>query len=150
MDASNILISLEKIKVSTAKLLTQLKVNRDHHHDDYEEALEEYETCYTEAMVQTVKDMKASIRHINSMIKDDEIHVGNNHLYFSDELASLSEPISHLEDYDLAIDMISASVDEHLVLTRQEFNQYWRDEWSWKKGFEETKAYYIASNMERT
>ena len=54
-------------------------------------------------------------------------------------------PQDHTEDYDVVLDGWKMSEDEEIELSIQEFRQYVRDEWGWKKDFMATSQSYIAS-----
>ena len=52
-------------------------------------------------------------------------------------------PEDHSEDYEAALDMLAMSQDESITLTAQEFRQYVRDDWGWKRAWTETTSNYI-------
>jgi len=70
-------------------------------------------------------EQAASAEIINSIIREFE-----------------APPRSHLDDYDRVIEMLQWSRDEYIELTQQEFDQYIRDEWHWKREFVTSNAKY--------
>lgn len=53
-----------------------------------------------------------------------------------------SKPQSHLESYDLAIDMLNRATGDTVDIGSEDYDQLVLDNWSWKGGFSSTKAYY--------
>ncbi|HVY04859.1 MAG TPA: hypothetical protein VHB46_02680 [Burkholderiales bacterium] len=54
----------------------------------------------------------------------------------------LSEPESYENDYDRAVRMLELSVDNRIVLTREEFSNFVLDEWRWTESFKSKVAIY--------
>lgn len=155
MNIDNIIIGLDQVKVNTSELLEKLKKNRKTHKKDYLESMAEYRLCYIDAIEKTINEMENTIKELdikvdqlNETIEVNDIKSTMPNLYFA-RISNLKLPNSNLDSYDISIDMIAASVDEQLVLTRAEFNQYWRDQWSWKESFEVTKEFYKKTAMRR-
>ena len=111
------------IKVNKSELLAKLKVNRDEHKDTFREAWIGYREDVIKELKQHLKAVKAGA-DIESLI-------------------SFDTPESHINDYETIIEMLTMSVDDEVYLTRSEFKQYIRDEWSWKNTFVMNSAKYI-------
>ena len=53
-----------------------------------------------------------------------------------------TRPEDHTADYDTVLDMLDMEVGEEVTLTMQEFRQYARDDWGWKKDWTATASNY--------
>lgn len=71
----------------------------------------------------------------------DQIAAGN----FKDVSFHLIAPQNHTEDYDEVIEMLERSIDDTVTLDRDAFKAYFKNEWSWSRGFAESAAVYKAS-----
>jgi hypothetical protein len=116
--------------VQRGKLLERLGENREKHRAIFESALEGYRSRAIVELDAMLEDAKAG-RQIRRMV-------------------SLIEPEDHTEDYDRVIDMLEMSVNDEIEISAQEFAQYVRDDWAWKRAFYASTvgAGYIGDNGE--
>lgn len=114
--------SMETVVVPKDKLLETLTTNRDAHRAAFESALEGYRKRAVELLEE----------HIERISKGKVERV----------LVSLPVPEDHTDDYDRAITSLEWSVFDEVELTIREFDQYVRDNWSWKQEFATTTAMY--------
>lgn len=113
---------MHSVKVNRTELLVRIKTNRDEHRKLFLKAQEGYRAAIIEEldrMLQEARDGKEIRRHI-----------------------SLPEPQDHTLDYDRVIDMLQMSQDNIIEIADHEFDQFVRDNWSWKGAFDTTSAMY--------
>lgn len=116
-------MDLNKITVNKADLIERLKMNRDAHHAEYEEACRVYkDRCVAE---------------IESMLDDARAGVIRRNL-------TLPIPEEHTEDYDRAIDMLEWAQSDTIDLTQSEFATLVRNQWGWLQSFTSNTSSYIA------
>lgn len=118
---------MEKVKVTRNELLTNINQNRTKHKEEYDEAL----SGWQEQIVVAFDEARDRVR------QGDYSNLS--------PASGLPKPQHHLKDYDLAIRMLTMSVDEHIEIEMHDFNQYVMDEWSWKAGFALTNSSYLSS-----
>ena len=119
---------MEKITVSTHRLLTTLKMNRDTHLDVFKRAMVKYREKVIEELDRAIKDAKGG---------------GKIRTTFQ-----ILQPINQVHDYDVAIDMLKMHTEETLPLSETEFRQYVKDEWNWSRQFTASNMSYLAHNTE--
>ena len=110
---------MKQVKVSKAELKMKLAANREIHIKEFEETLQGYrdqvQAVMAEQMSKAEDGLDVDFRAISVL---------------------QAIPTSHEKDYDRAIAMLSMSVDDHLTLEKQDFDQLVMDEWSWKSSFD--------------
>ena len=57
---------------------------------------------------------------------------------------NLAEPVDHTADYDRVMAMLEMSVDDTVILSAQEFNQFVLDDWEWSRLASYTNQCYAA------
>ena len=114
---------MDKIKVGKGKLIAILVENRDKHAKDYEEAVGGY-------YIQAEKEFEAEL----AKIKDGE--------KFSTYFRNLSEPESHVKEYDNVIEMLGVSEDEQIYISMQDYLKYYKNEWDWQSSWEMSNRPY--------
>ena len=136
-------LGMTRVEVKKSELVDQLKKNRTQHLKDYEDAMEEYNFQYSEELKKVSAEMKKTANKLSKIAdKEDPSEYEKPSLYFS---INLEKPVSHLENYDRQIAMREASVQETVVLTEEEFDQYWLVNWSWKENFKQVTTSYKTS-----
>ena len=113
---------MKSVTVRVADVLPILKTNLETHRKDYEESLKGYQE-------QGIEKLKWQLEQ---MTKDSKFIPYWN----------LPLPQNHEAEYQQVIRMFELSSEELVELSHQEFKQYVMDEWTWKPGFESTKASY--------
>lgn len=102
---------MRNVTVTRQELLTKVELNRDAHRDFFLRAQEGYRAAVIaelDAMLSEARDGKKIRRAI-----------------------MLPEPVDHTSDYNRVIEMLRMSVDEHVELDSQSFDQYVLDNWQW-------------------
>lgn len=113
---------MENVDVSKTQLLEQLTTNRQKHLDDYTEAHAKYRE-------KAISELEKWLRHA----------VDGGRIAKS---LDLQEPVSHLADYDRAIQMVEWSTGDTVELSERDFQQYVMDDWGWKAIFAATNSSY--------
>lgn len=103
-----------KISVNKERLIETLKSNREKHNREFKEAWCGY--------LDTVKNKMATAMH--ELEEHDKVPSWNF-------LQKLSVPKDHTADYDHALEMMSWSEGDEVVLSAALFNAFIRDEWDW-------------------
>lgn len=114
---------MREVNVAKDKLIERVTANRNEHRTVFEKAIGGY-----------------SVAAVTFF--EDQIDKAREGKQFS---AFFQEPIpeDHSDDYDAALDMLEMSDDDIITLTAQEFRQYVRDDWGWKRAWTETTSNYI-------
>lgn len=115
---------MKSINVHRLTLIDKVTANRDKHVADHKEALVGWREKMLEALATAFSDLSAG--------QDIE----------PTKLLGHPKPVSHQDEYERAIRMLSLSVDETVVLEENDFRQLVDDEWAWKHAFLATKAIY--------
>ena len=124
-----------KARITTAELTDILTKNLATHRQVFEEAMEGWR-------VASIKWFNARVR----AYKKGDLAIGT---YFN-----LTRPEDHSKDYRVALQMLEMTEDDTLLLDENEFRQYVRDEWGWKKAWTVSNSAYsmmaatMASEME--
>lgn len=113
---------MDTIKVHKEQLLETLKANRENHVNTYEEVLQAYRDKCVELLEEHIERIREGAV--------EKVHV------------SLPVPQNYEEEYDRAIAMIEWHTEETVELDVLSFDQYIRDNWSWKRNFSETNMIY--------
>jgi len=114
--------SFDTVVVQKDKLVETLTANRDAHRAIFEEALEGYK----------VRSIELLEEHIERIKKGKVERI----------IVSLPVPEDHTDDYDRALTSLEWSIFDEVELSMREFDQYVRDNWSWKGEFTATTSMY--------
>ena len=113
------------ITVNRVELLGKLRANKEIHEKDYAELQEAYlDAC----------EMKAK-----ELIDATEARNFNLSSSFWERP---QKPSCHIEDYEVAIGMFEMEVNDEVVITQSEFEQYVLDKWTWARSFALSKTAY--------
>jgi hypothetical protein len=102
---------MNSVNVKREDLLTKVRANREAHRELFLKAQANYRKFVIEELDRMLADAKAG-RQIRRSI-------------------DLVQPRDHTSDYDRTIMMLEMSVDETVMLSATEFDQYVRDVWAW-------------------
>ncbi len=137
--------NLKMVNVSREMLLAKLKVNRDKHVKEYDEAVLGYKVDATERLNKAVADAKRKVDEVSEHVRlaidrfdPDEKRLDDVMVIVPQHLMSLKVPRNHVADYDTAIDMLTWETRETIELPHQEFQCLVRDEWDWSQEFRTT------------
>jgi len=115
---------MREISVDRLKLLECLKVNKQQHVEQYLKAIAGYQIELKEKLQEELAALTKDMRY--------------------DSLSLVVRaPMSHIQDYDVAISMVEWSTESEIKLTEDEFRQYVLDTWTWKDNFGATSAFYV-------
>lgn len=103
---------MRSVTVKKANLLETMKANREQHRAIFLEAQTKYREKAIESLDRRLADTRAG---------------GPIRLTFN-----LPEPVDYTTEYDNAIAQMEWHVEDEVVLTEQEFNQYVLDKWGWE------------------
>jgi hypothetical protein len=112
------------VEVDTQELLKRIRENRDKHRAIFESALEGFKTQV--------------IEHLERRL--EQIRKGK----LPDLTIRLPQPEDHTEDYDCVIDMLETHTKDTIQISNLEFAMYVRDDWQWKRQFNQTVSNYTA------
>jgi hypothetical protein len=117
---------MNAVKVKREDLLTKVRANREAHRELFLRAQASYRNFVIEELDRMLADAKAGRRIRRSI--------------------DLVQPRDHTSDYDRVIMMLEMSVDDTIVLTAGEFDQYVCDVWSWSRYDATTLGEYAVSS----
>ncbi len=118
---------LSNVRVSKQFLLDALEKNLVSHRKAYDEAVIGYHETLTKKFKTRLKEIKNWTPAAEELVSP---------------YVSLPTPKSYVSEYESAISLIKASLDEEFWLTVREFNSYVRDQWSWSTEFSNTSKLY--------
>ena len=111
-----------EVTVKREELLERLQENREKHEQEFNQAISQWQN-----------ELQSSIESIKP----------NAEFEFPQSLEQLRDdcPVSHVNDYDQAIDMFGMCVTEEIKLDSDAFNTFCRDEWGWKDSLATNRFY---------
>ena len=115
---------MQKVNVKKTELLETLRVNCDHHREEFLVALECYRLEAIEVLEEAIDDAKKGKRIMTA--------------------THLTEPMDMTREYKKVIKMLEMSVDEEIELTNTEFQNYVCDDWSWSGAASLSNSAYTA------
>lgn len=114
---------VDSVKVSKSSLRNTIQINRDAHRAEFEQALEGYRiACITalERNLAALKTGKAERVFINEQLPED-----------------------HTSDYDRVLKMLAMSVEQDVVLSSENFDQYVLNNWHWRHVWVASNTKYL-------
>ena len=121
------------VTVDKTKLLKKLKQNREVHKENYKNA--------HEGWVLTMKDLSAVLNKEASDGRISEDTIG-------DLLRDRTPPSDHTDEYSRAIDMMEMSEDLNISMDQFTFDQYVRDNWTWKETWSMSNTKYVTRSQQ--
>ena len=115
-------------RVSRKKLLKRLKETRDHHVKAYDVAIAGWRQKFAAALQKNA----TKLTEMAGKAEDPSVDIEEVE---QPELKFPPKPKSHENDYKQAIARFSMSLDEHIWLSHQDFNQLVMDNWAWRQEF---------------
>lgn len=112
-----------KVTVRKDDLLAVIKANRNKHLDTYTKAY----AAYRKAAITELKKMLAAARNLKTIVRT----------------IPLVEPTQHLDEYDLAIGMLTMSTKDEIGITQSQFKNFVQDKWDWSGRFKESTSSYV-------
>lgn len=145
------------VLVDRMKLLDALKVNRENHLAEFNEAMVGYKAM-------ALRKVEEAFAGLDDRLKKQKADIVEKIGTFSPETADgfsdylvilhqvgvdLKKPVSYVEAYDAAIDMAKFDTRDVLELSGAEFQCFVRDVWDWTHEFTITNTTYGVSNKRR-
>ena len=125
-------MQMRKVKVKRDELLAKVRVNREKHVAEYDEAVAGYKQAAAKAIDRAMEKLKRQVADLEA----GEV------LQLAAVQFDLAVPQNHSMDYDQVIAMLEMSVDEELEIQSDEFACYVMDDWGWKEAFLLTNSRY--------
>ena len=116
------------VNVNRLKMIEAIKAGLALHTATYNEALEDFKQY---ALIEANKFR-------------DAIAAGD----FRKTGINLVAPTSHIKEYEEAIEIFEMSVDENINIDLDAFKAYFKNEWTWSRGFESTAMMYKSAILE--
>jgi len=122
---------MQNITVNKNDLLDILMKNKQIHIQEHENALK----LHKDTLTKMLKICSRKLR--KGTLKQEDLY----------EVSSMRTPSSYTHLYTDTIDMLQMDTDDHVVLTREEFKNYVKDDWVWKSEFQasNSSAFYTGS-----
>lgn len=138
------------VEVDRKNLVVKLKDNKKKHIDEYNEAIANYKQLALEKLEAGYKKAKVSLDKQVDLLRvkinqfdESSPDMGRGFLQLVDAITvDMPVPRNYTEEYDAAIAIAEADVNETLELSYAEFTCFYRDKWSWKTSFETTMCFY--------
>ncbi|MEK6233762.1 MAG: hypothetical protein N2C14_03535 [Planctomycetales bacterium] len=111
-----------EVTVKREDLLERLRANREKHEVEFEQAISAWQAELARVLESTNSGACLEFPHSLDQLREDC-------------------PVSHLLEYDQAIDMFTMCVREQVKLDSDAFNTFCRDEWGWKSSVSRNRFY---------
>ncbi len=118
------------VNVDRIELIETLKKNRQVHKSQYQDAITGFRIELEKELKQKLKNLKAGIAF--ELLWDNQ------------------KPENHITDYDDVIAMLEVSVDKTVQLDHEQFKQWFKDEWDWKRSWSARNSVYTVSAASST
>ena len=122
---------MNEVTVKTKWLLDIMSANMEKHINEHAQAMDDYKAAQLKALENATKYFR---KHGSFPAANNPFGVGMQVL--------LSPPQSNAADYQIVIDMLSASTKEEQTLTTDEFRRYVNDDWKWKGQLAAQSTFY--------
>lgn len=124
---------MQQVTLDKGQLLNIIRKNRELHVSEYRETYEGW-----------LHQLEEHARVVVDKITEAKLQYSQNHepRLRCPSFGQLGEPESYESEYDRAARMLELSVDDHIVLTREEFSNFVLDEWRWTESFKSKVAIY--------
>ena len=151
---------MQTVKVAKMKLIRILEKNMDKHKKEYAESYKIWQEKQVEELGKFLQNLNREYTKQSQMTHQDIIdliekestkpehdRLGYPYDYYFDwvkdnQPQKLDKPLEYTDSYQLALDMLSMSTDDDILLTQEEFKQYINDDWSWKEMFQMSNSKY--------
>lgn len=145
--------AIKTVPVKKKELLEKLKQNKEKHAKEWRELF----IGYQKAWLEEAKTRQAIINKV--LAKAEEAINAEGFVTFPDrafQCPSVSPPENHTPDYDMALAVIGAyqtidqkdNVDHGIItLSIGDFNNFWLDDWDWKRGHQVSAMQYGAKGF---
>jgi hypothetical protein len=117
---------VKPFRIKKDELVQKVQFNRNEHRAIYERAMDGYRKAAGDFFNEQLEKARAGKVFVT---------------FFSEPM-----PEDHTDDYDVVLEGWRMTEDDEIELSVQEFRQYVKDEWGWKKEFLATSQNYLASS----
>lgn len=117
---------MRQITVNVVDLKETLLQNRAKHVEQFEKALDRFRD----------EAIKVFEKNIEQIREGGDVR----------EYLNLPRPENHVDDYDVALEMLEWHEDQTIALPSAEFRQYVKDDWGWKMQFTATASNYLSQD----
>lgn len=114
-----------KVSVSRSLLLETLKTNRESHKKQWKEAMVGFRE-------ELKKELQEKLQRLENG-KSIDLRFDNR------------RPEEHIKEYDDVIEMLEFSTSAKIEISHDQFRQYIKDDWDWKRDWSIQNNVYIAS-----
>ena len=118
---------MNQVKVKKDELLKILRKNRAEHRDIFLKAQEKYREV-------AIKELDAQLKAARS-----------GKPFVLAKIVQLILPKDYTTEYDRAIQMLDMSVDDTIIITAIEFQNYVQDIWNWSRDWAYSNSSYVKS-----
>jgi hypothetical protein len=108
---------MQDVKIDKETLIAQIEANMKTHQATYEKAVE----VFTRKQTELLEDLLAKARAGRGF---DRL-----------ALSRMPVPENHLEDYEVALEMLRLDLRNTIELEYHDYRKYYRDEWEWQRSF---------------
>lgn len=119
---------MQDVEIQTQVLLQKLKENREHHNEVFVSAFEGWQRKFLAAWKKVTEELQNG--------RPEEVDYGKPY--------RMNPPVNHEDDYLTAIAMLEAEQRPTVTLSRQEFMQFYQDDWGWKQQWSTTNMAYTS------
>lgn len=116
-------------------VIETLTKNRDTHKIAYQDNVTNWLKSVLEKSCDLEKAIKKPAKEVN--VKDVRVSM--------EEIHKLTPPTHFLPAYDRAIEMLNLSLDENIQMNADQYKEYMKDEWDWKKQWQYSNSKYSMS-----
>jgi hypothetical protein len=103
-----------------------------------EAGLEEHKKQYEKALTGWMEQMQAAAEKVIQRVKDGSLKA------FPHEFRDLMQiPSLHVDDYEAALQMLKANVEDEIVLGPEDFDQLVLGNWEWKERWVTSNSRYM-------
>lgn len=125
---------MDKITVSKEQLTKIIKSNLDEHIKEFNEAMSGYKAAYELYLKKLIVHVQKEVDRVR---KSNYTTTTDLDFHFDDP-----EPVSHEDDYNSILSMLSLHCDDKIELSMSDHQKFVMDNWNWKRDFVRTSSYY--------
>lgn len=125
---------MKNVVIDSSKLKEKLTENLEKHDKVYNEAVESY-------WLEVEKKLSSEVYKARQIIKSRDISKGGVSISIY-----INAPENHEEDYKTTLNMLEYNEGITVTLTREEFNAYILNKWSWADSFLVSNSRYASSD----
>lgn len=130
-----------RMRFPVEDLITTLTQNRNRHLETYEQAYDAYQEKMQDEAKKAAKEAEKFFLRLAKRAKQGaEIQHRHRQLIHT---VDLEAPVSHVDDYNRALEMLHRTSDANIELDDHNFSRYVLDEWPWQQEFTANTSSYL-------